>query len=44
MDITCLECGSYPRKIGREVFYCEECDRIFTVEEKSPRKERVMVH
>lgn len=45
MDVTCMECGSYPKKIGKEVFYCEECDRIFTVEEPIPKNSRkVLVH
>jgi len=31
-DITCLECGESTRKIGQEVFYCDECDKIITAE------------
>lgn len=41
MEVTCGDCGNYPRKIGKEVFYCEECDRIFTVENP---KEKILVH
>lgn len=41
MDVTCSECGSYPKKVGKEVYYCEECDRIFTVDKP---KEKILMH
>lgn len=45
MEVTCSECGSYSKKIGKEVYYCEDCDRIFTFEEsRSPAKNRLLVH
>jgi len=34
MEVRCSECGNFPRKIGKEVYYCDDCDRIFTIEQR----------
>ena len=33
-EVRCLECGGITRKIGHEIYYCDECDKIITVEKK----------
>ncbi|MCX8147104.1 MAG: hypothetical protein N3D84_01405 [Candidatus Woesearchaeota archaeon] len=30
--VRCMECGNVMRQIGHEIFYCDECDKIFAVE------------
>lgn len=34
MEVRCLECGETARQIGHEVYYCDECDKIITLEKE----------
>ncbi len=38
MQVKCNYCGRIAMQIGKEVFYCKDCDMIVTVSEEDKEK------
>lgn len=38
MEVVCDLCGAKALQVGKEVFYCRECDKIVTIDEKAKEK------
>ena len=38
MEVYCDLCGAKALQVGKEVFYCRECDKIVTVKEEEKEK------
>lgn len=38
MPVECSYCGKIAVQIGKELFYCKDCDVIVTIDEKDKEK------
>jgi len=38
MQVKCQYCGKAAIQIGKELFYCQDCDTIVTVDEETREK------
>jgi tRNA(Ile2) C34 agmatinyltransferase TiaS len=38
MEVVCDLCGAKALQVGKEVFYCRDCDKIVTVMDKEKEK------